>query len=74
MSMDEQILVSTKDSHAVLCLQMERYREMSNEERLEIGLRMWEFARELIAASIQNESPGIRDSELRQKVLSRMQS
>ena len=60
--------------HPEVCrLQIERYRQMSNEQRLEIGLRMWEFAREFIEASIKNEFHGITEVDLDRKVISRMQ-
>jgi len=74
MDMSEMGFQSTADHPAVLRLQIERYRKMSNEERLETGLRMWEFARDLIVASIRNESPGLSDAELNQKVTKRMSS
>ncbi len=65
---------SQKDNPAVSRLQIERYRQMSNEERLEIGLRMWEFAQEFITASIQNEFRGIKSSGLKHHLMRRMQS
>ena len=54
--------------------QLARYRQMSGEQRLEIGFRLWEFAREFIAESIRNEHPDLSAQELQQRVIGRMQS
>ncbi len=54
----------TADHPAVSELQIARYREMTGEQRLETGLRLWEFAREFIAASIHNEQPTLSESEV----------
>ena len=49
------------DNPTVSRLQIERYRQMTGEQRLEIGLRMWEFARDWIANAIRIERPQISD-------------
>ncbi len=63
----------TTDHPAVSKLQIARYREMTGEQRLETGLRLWEFAREFIAASIHNERPTLSESEVLRHAVQRMQ-
>ena len=63
----------TADHPAVSELQIARYREMTGEQRLETGLRLWEFAREFIAASIHNEQPTLSESEVLRHAAQRMQ-
>ena len=70
----DEIITTTIDDPTITRLQIERYRKMNGEQRLEIGLRMWEFARDWIANSIRNEQPQISAAELRELVLKRMQS
>jgi len=63
---------TVRDHPVVARLQIERYRRMSDAQRLEIGLRMWEFARDIIASSIRNEHPDISRFELDRLVARRM--
>jgi hypothetical protein len=63
----------TSDHPAVSELQIARYRGMTGEQRLETGLRLWEFAREFIAASIHNERPTLSESQVLHHVAQRMQ-
>jgi len=65
--------IHTLDDPRVTRLQVERYRQMTDEERLAIGLRMWEFARDFIACSIRNENPTMDPAELSRRVAERMQ-
>jgi hypothetical protein len=74
MSIIDEFVTTTTDNPTVARLQIEHYRRMSGEQRLETGLRMWEFAREWIACSVRNERPQIGADELRRRVAQRMQS
>ena len=64
--------METTDHPSVTRLQIERYRQMTGEQRLEIGLGMWEFAREFIACSIRNDRPNVGESELGELIAQRM--
>ena len=70
---DKPVQEWVNDHPKVYNLQIDRYRQMSSEQRLGTGLRMWEFARELVTASIQNESPHLNRSQVSEKVIRRMQ-
>ncbi|GEM_PF-3182244 len=45
---------------------------MTDAQRLEIGLRLWEFSRDFIASAIRNERPDVTEAELRRLVAQRM--
>lgn len=63
---------SISDNPTVRRLQIQRYREMTDAQRLEIGLRLWEFSRDFIASAIRNERPDVTEAELRRLVAQRM--
>jgi hypothetical protein len=71
--MQSSSATATADHPAVSELQIARYREMTGEQRLETGLRLWEFAREFIAASVRNERPTLSESQILQHAAQRMQ-
>ena len=71
--MQSSSATATGDHPAVSELQIVRYREMTGEQRLETGLRLWEFARQFIAASVRNEQPTLSESQIRHHVAQRMQ-
>lgn len=52
-----------------------RYRailmERSGQERLEMGCSMFDAAREIVRSSILNESPGLTEGELKEKIFLR---
>lgn len=65
---------SNQDNVVVSAMQIARYRQMTGQERLGIGLGMWEFARDFIAESIRNERPGISAKELAHELRKRMRT
>jgi hypothetical protein len=62
------------DDPTVARLQIQRYREMTDAQRLGIGLRLWEFSRDLIASAIRSERPDITEVELQRLVAQRMKA
>lgn len=51
---------------------LEILRKMSGEERLKIGMELYELARNIVKASILNKYPNISDEDLEVKLRDRM--
>ncbi len=57
---------------AALEAQIERYRQMTGEERLALGLRLHELSCELAREGIRSQFPGISEAEVEQKLRERI--
>jgi hypothetical protein len=55
-----------------LAVQIERYRHMTGEERLEIGLRLHELSCDLAREGIRNQFPDAGDHEVEQRLHERI--
>lgn len=58
---------------AALEAQIERYRQMTGEERLAIGLRLHELSCEVAREGIRSQNPDISEAEVEQKLKARIQ-
>ena len=58
---------------AALEAQIERYRQMSGEERLMIGLRLHELSCEVARDGIRAQYPGLSEEEVGRKLRERIQ-
>jgi hypothetical protein len=52
---------------AALEAQIERYRQMTGEERLAIGPRLHELSCEVVREGIRSQNPGISEDEVKRK-------
>ena len=58
---------------AALEAQIERYRQMTGEERLSIGLRLHELSCDVAREGIRSQNPGISEDQVEQKLKQRIQ-
>lgn len=58
---------------AALEAQIERYRQMTGDERLQIGLRLHELSCEIARDGIRAQHPGISEEAVGQKLRKRIQ-
>lgn len=58
---------------AALEAQIERYRQMTGEERLGIALRLHELSCDVAREGIRSQHPGISEAEVEQKLKARIQ-
>lgn len=57
---------------AALEMQIERYRQMTGDERLQIGLRLHELSCEVARDGIRSQHPGISAGEVEEKLRERI--
>jgi hypothetical protein len=58
---------------AALQAQIERYRQMTGDERLQIGLRLHELSCEIARDGIRAQHPGIGEEDVGRKLRERIQ-
>lgn len=52
-------------------LLVEKFKQLSGEERVEMATSMFDTAREIVLASIKNKNPNISESEIKKELLLR---